>query len=299
MIRRIFPNISRYCGISNSIGHTALGGALLASVLVANPAHAANGFVFAANCANCQTSAQFVSAAVSAAQVQLLPGTYIVTSVPYPATAYVKVAGTLCFTPLPNMHAYLCNITTTLVDASGNSLAGQSEATLEATFAAIDLMFFGNIRKSGAINGVIKIPPTYGITPIGNEAWEVDTSNGIQNALWFTLGIDGGNVPPLTVVSVAWKDGTTAQFIRTNSVPTLLWKYVPNSMKDKDGTPITPIAGTTIQNPNTGGKGGGIVIPTVPTPYYLYFQASQYCTATTTLDDGSGTVYQYVYYVTC
>src|SRR5271169_916596 len=112
MLRRIFLNISTYCGIANRTGRTALGGALFASVLMVNPAHAAYlSFVHVSGCLNCQTSAQFVAAAIADAQAQAFPGTYVVTSVNYPGTAYVKVAGTLMFTPLPNMHAYLGNIT--------------------------------------------------------------------------------------------------------------------------------------------------------------------------------------------
>lgn len=299
MLRTLFLNISRYCGTAIKTGRAALGCALLASVFVVNPAHAGNGFVFTVNCAACQTSADFVSAAVSAAQARAWPGTYVVTSVTYPATAYVNVAGTIFIGPMPQMKFYLLNITTTLVDASGSSLAGQSEATLEATFAAIDLMIFGNIRKSGAINGVIKIPPNYGTTPINSETWEVDSSNGIGNALWTTLGVDQGNLPMGTLVSVVWQDGTTAQFVRTNSVPTLQWVYVPGSMKNKNGQPITPVSGTTILNPNPGGTGGGASVPGVPAPRTIIFLGSKACVGEQTFQDGTGAIYVYDFFIPC
>src|SRR6202034_2467341 len=111
----------------------------------------------------------------------------------------------------------------------------------------------------------IAIPPAYGTTPINNEAWEVDTSTGIGQAL-LNMNVNQGNIPMGTVVTVTWQDGTTAQFIRSNSVPTLQWVYVPGSMRNKARQPITPVSGTTIQNPNTSGSGGGIALPSVPSP---------------------------------
>lgn len=205
--------------------------------------------------------------------------------------------GTLCII-LPGAQPYLTNVTTTLVDASGNSLAGNSEAALQAAFLAIDQTLFANFRTQGKLGGVVKIPPAYGTTPINNEVWDVDANTGINVAL-SNIGVNAGPLPAGTLVSVTWPDGTTAQFIRTNSVPSLSWKYVPGTMKDKNGNPITPVSGTMIKNPNTGGSGGGSTVPYTNPPWLTTIHGEGTCQSSVTWYDGQSTYYVYVTFLPC
>jgi hypothetical protein len=271
----------------------------------ASPSFALNGFINVVGCLNCQTSADFSVAAASSAISLVKIGLYSVTSTNFAETAFVRVNGTVRLqctgspcTIKPGAPVYLSNVTTTFVDSSGNSLAGDSESALQASFAATDQMLFGNFRTQGKLGGPVKIPPAYGTTPIGNDVWEADTSTGIGLAL-AAMGVDPGNLPMGTLITVTWQDGTTAQFIRSNSVPTLQWIYVPGSMRNKAGDPITPIAGTTIQNPNTSGSGGGYANPAVPAPGTVTITGGSSCVATATFQDGSGTTYVFKFIYGC
>jgi hypothetical protein len=283
----------------------AVGGGLLVWMCSASPSFALNGFINVTGCQNCQTSADFSAAATSQAQALVKVGFYAVTSINFPETAYVRVNGTIRMectgTPCtikPGAPIRLSNVTTTFVDASGNSLAGESESALEAAFTAIDQMLFGNFRTQGKLSKVIPIPPAYGTTPIGNEVWDVDTNTGINVALG-NMNVNPATLPAGTIISVVWADGTTAQFIRTNSVPSILWVYVPGSMRDKNGNPITPISGTMVPNPNTAGAGGGNSQPAAPNPATITITGTEYCQMGVTLSNGVDTIYVYIFYVPC
>jgi hypothetical protein len=134
------------------------------------------------------------------------------------------------------------------------------------------------------------------VSPIGNEVWDVDANTGINQVI-----PSPASVPTGTIVVVVWQDGTTAQFIRTNSVPTVLWVYVPGSMKNKAGQPITPISGTQTKNPNSGGTGSGVIIPTVTgsNPWYLQLTGGNTCTGTTTLTIPEEGDYIFQFYFPC
>jgi hypothetical protein len=121
--------------------------------------------------------------------------------------------------------------------------------TTTADLTTADMQIYAQSRNSPPI----KIPPAYGTTPIGSEAWDVDANTGINQA----YPGNPGEVPLGTIIQVVWQDGTQAQFIRTNSVASLLWAYVPGTMKDKNGNPITPPAGTMNPNTKTNGAGSG------------------------------------------
>jgi len=284
----------------------AAGSRLLVLICSSSPSIALNGLINVSSCTNCQTSADFAAAAAAQAESMVKVGLYIVTSLNFQETAYVRVNGSVRLpcntTPCtiqPGEQPVLTNVTTSFVDVSGNSLAGQSEATLEAAFLAIDQTLYVNFRSGGPTGGKpIQIPPAISTTPINSESWDVDANTGINNVLQIQFGVDPAALPLGTLVSVQWQDGTTATFIRTNSVATLLWVYVPGSMRDKNGKPITPISGSAIANPNTAGPGSGAVqLPN--SPIQAVGTGVEYCQLTVTLSDGSNARYVYIYYVPC
>jgi hypothetical protein len=132
-----------------------------------------------------------------------------------------------------------------------------------------------------------------------DEVWDVDANTGINIALG-NSGVNAGTLPPGTLVSVTWADGTTATFIRTNSVPSVLWVYVPGSMRDKNGNPITPVSGTLAANPNTGGAGGGTTQPAAPNPpSTMVVTGTEYCQVGATWSDGVSSIYVYITFVPC
>jgi hypothetical protein len=120
---------------------TAIGSALVVWICSASPSFALNGFINVGGCLNCQTSADFAAAATSEAQSLVKVGLYMITSTNFAETAYMRVNGTIRLqctgspcTIKPGAPSYLSNVTVSFVDASGNSLSGQSEASLEASF---------------------------------------------------------------------------------------------------------------------------------------------------------------------
>jgi hypothetical protein len=279
---------------------------LLAFICSTAPSFALNGLINVVGCSNCQTSADFAAAATAQAQSMVKVGLYVVTSTNFAETAFVRVNGTvrLQCTGSPctikiGAPSFLSNVTTTFVDASGNSLAGQSEASLQAAFLAIDQMLYANFRTQGKLGGPVKVPPTYGISPINNEAWDVDANTAANNVIATQTGINPASLPLGTLIMVTWH-GTTAQFIRTNSVPSVLWVYLPGSMKDKNGNPITPVSGARITNPNTTGSGSGSADPSNPNPHSnTNLTGTELCKGSVTFSDGVSTVYVFITYFPC
>lgn len=286
---------------------TAAAGAMLIWLCSATPSFALNGLINVAGCTNCQTSADFAAAATAQAQSLVKVGLYVVTSLNFAATAYVRVNGTIRLactgTPCtikPGAQPMLSNVTTTFVDASGNSLAGQSEAALEAAFLAIDQTMYANFRTQGKLGGPIKVPPENTVSPLGSETWDVDANTAINNTVATETGQNPASFPLGTLVMVTWSDGTTAQFIRTNKEPTVLWVYVPGSMKDKAGNPITPVSGVKITNPNTSGAGSGSADPSIPNaPASINLIGVEYCKGSVTFSDGVSTIYVFITYFPC
>ena len=79
--------------------------------------------------------------------------------------------------------------------------------------------------------------------------------------------VNAAYVPTFTVVKVQWADGTTAEFVPTNSVPTEPWVIVPGRAR-KSGQPINLGDGTLLLNANPGsGSGAGVFIPTITGTY--------------------------------
>jgi hypothetical protein len=158
-------------------------------------------------------------------------------------------------------------------------------------------MLYSNFRTQGKLSRVVQIPSAYGTSPIGNEVWDVDANTGINVALG-NLGVNAGSLPAGTLVTVVWPDGTTAQFLRTNSVPSILWVYVPGSMRDKNGNPITPVSGTMVNNPNTSGSGSGSAQPPDPNGNILV-TGTALCKTSVTANNGVDTIYVFITYVPC
>jgi hypothetical protein len=220
-------------------------------------------------------------------------GFFVLTNPGAPYTAFVRVTGTYTYTCIKSCLWEGQNISYNFVKPDG------TPATTGADFAATDVYIYANMRNAGGpLAGPIHIPPAYGTSPIGNDVFAADSSTGINVALG-QLGINTGNIPFGTTIMVTWQDGSTAQFIRSNSVPTLTWIYVPGSAKDSGGNPINITLGTMIQNPHTGGIGSGFVIPTDPNQWYLYFQGGNSCTGSATLTIPGDGDYNFDFFFPC
>src|SRR5690348_12802788 len=112
---------------------------------------------------------------------------------------------------------------------------------------------------------VDKIPPisepeSYAGTIINMSDEEVGP--GISSALG-KLGINAGTIRIGTIVTVTFKDGTKAKFMKISN-STEMWRWTGEAW-DKDGNPINR-DGSLKTNPNAAGGGyGGSVETNVPT----------------------------------
>lgn len=110
----------------------------------ASAGYALNGFVYVVQCNTCQTTADFQGAAKYQAGYMAEGGTYLVVSNAVARSAYMQVTGHIVQVGgEPEWRP----TTATPIDSSGNSLAGQTEATLENDYTALDLMTIGLDRN--------------------------------------------------------------------------------------------------------------------------------------------------------
>jgi len=178
---------------------------------------------------------------------------YIVTSATNPETAYVQITGQLQNVgdggQLP---VWRFQITSdVLVDASGNSLAGLSEASLESNFQVFDQTFYGATR--GANIGQVSVPASIAPSWVGiAEGLEVLQAS-IPNLIYTQFNIS--QIPVGTTVMFVFPDGSKAQFVKSNATGTFQWVW--NGLAwDKDKNPVD-INGNPIANPNPSGSSGG------------------------------------------
>jgi hypothetical protein len=254
-------------------------------------AHAATNDVYAISCPTSVHVADFVTCTRGWETTHGATGMIAASSPTRALSALVRVTGTFLFTPTGKGACCWSQNSGTM---SPVKLDG-TPITTDADLVSTDHILFGPLRSSGTLSGPITIPLPWGQSPIGNEAWEVDASTGLNQVV-----PNPGAVPLGTLVIAKWQDGTTAQFVRTNSVPTLMWVYVPGSMRNAAGNPITPITGTRLLNPHTSGTGSGVVpIGSGANPGDLYLDGGSFCTGSTTLtvpDDG---VYIFQFFFPC
>ena len=162
-------------------------------------------------------------------------------------TAYMQVAGSY---GLLYGQPYFYPTTVTPISASGASLAGESEASLESNYGALDVGLFGSRTNPKVVNE----PPAYSGSIINSDDAEVGP--GIDNAL-AAQGINWAELPVGFVITVNFQDGTSAQFIKTSNLSYhWVWTTVAhNKLKQ----PINR-NGIVIQNTNTAGIGAGQIV---------------------------------------
>src|SRR5262249_29726460 len=139
----------------------------------------------------------------------------------------------------------------TPIDDSGNSLAGESESAQEGFYQTFDQTTFGVSRSFPT---KVTMPDEYSGSFINSSPEE--TSPGIGRALGL-MGINPGNIPVGTTITVEFEDGTTAQYIKQSATATYQWLW--NGVAHNKAGQRIDLHGNVIGNPNTAGTGGGSV----------------------------------------
>jgi hypothetical protein len=232
-----------------AIAYGTLVGAIPAS-------HALNTDLVIGLCTHCVKTADYEQAAwslISSQAVVKFPGNYkpitytAIMSNTKSSTAYLKISGAW---GISSRHIVFIPSSFTPVDASGNSLAGQSETYLENYYTQVDWSVFGVFRSN----------PTF--------APDTDVSADIVNS--FGLGAD---IPPGTPITVTFSDGVVAIFVRTSDTSSdhthwWVWGNVAHNPKniciEAPGTNMLKICGAPIDRSgnvlidiNTSGTVGG------------------------------------------
>jgi hypothetical protein len=206
----------------------------------ANTGYALNGGTRVISCA-CQTPADFANAASADNSQWQVNSTYTVVSTVASETAYVKVTG--------HFHGNGEPIWTvgsaTVVDASGNSLAGNTDAQQEAVFFTSDQVVFGVDRGLPLV-----------ITVVGSGNWGTMTDDQINTLIGGFLSANGITNPPPSV-SLIFKDENG------NDLGGASFNYNPSTHKyafvegfDAQGNPLDR-HGNPVGKINTGGQGSG------------------------------------------
>ena len=265
---------------------SVIAGALVASLT--RPTHALNGNVAVLSCA-CQTTSQFSAAAIQASNDRGWGGTFQVVSTSGPSSALMTVRGRHLIDK--NGNDYWLASGATPIDASGTSLAGQAESAQESFYGSFDQTTFGVSRSSPT---VVKISDEYAASFV--RSTEDEVSPGIGRAL-ILMGIDQGSIPPGTVITVRFPDGTTAEYIKQSNFSTYQWIW-NGTAHDKNGRQIYR-DGTFVTNSNTGGAGDGHAnVPGFGSGASWGFgvSAAPTCTFITTITvNGDSTDYMYVH----
>lgn len=214
----------------------------LISLTTPDSSYALNGYTYVASCA-CVTSTDFIHAAMVQGQHLLRSGTYAMISSSTAETAWIQIT-----VGRSGIGGVLVVLSAVPIDSSGNSLAGQSEATLEADFASFDLITMGTNRNQPL---TVNEPTNYQISFIGSDDAEVGP--GIDQAL-LAQGINWAFLPIGSLVTVKFNDGTKAIYFKKDNTDAH-WVWA-GSAWDSHGNQIYR-NGQPLQNPNTSGAGGG------------------------------------------
>jgi hypothetical protein len=241
--------------------------------------HALNGFTYVAGCTSCKTSSDFVAQAAIVAKAERTSGTYTVVSFANPETAYVKVTGIL---GINGEDRQVFIITSAVpVDSSGNSLAGESEASQEAFFGTLDSTIFG-VNRGNPIS--VNEPYVYASSFVNSDDAEVGP--GIDQAL-LDKGILWSSLPDGTVITVVFTDGTSAQFYLENNSSSDHWIW-NGTAHNQQGQPINR-NGIVLSNPNSSGGGGGDVsAPPIGGDLTYFIGGKPQCRYSVTLDWPTG-----------
>ena len=227
-------------------------GLLLASPLcIFSSAYALNGFTNVSTCASCKTTADFASAAIAASRDEGLAGyTYLIVSVSNASQAYMRVTGE--YDRIDGERIWNPEAASP-IDSSGNSLAGDSEASLEAFYQLLDTLNFGTSRDApfwlNASNPQQNLLPTsFGLSSDEQVSDVIDYLNN-----------GPGFASKGYICLVTFPNGDTAEFQLTTQGTTRegnVWTWVPGKAWDKNGNQLNR-DGSKATNPNTSGTGNG------------------------------------------
>jgi hypothetical protein len=207
-------------------------------------AHAGNSYVGSGTCA-CTTTSDFIYAAeYSNATYDHASTTYTISSTTTNETAIVYVAGSYQWITDPGTgyqyYVYVVS-SATPTDASGTSIAGQSEATQESTYQAIDTTIYAGDRDVPYFKYLDPNATPTLLTFINSTDYQVTNAVMAQNT--------GGPLTNGQLVTVIFHDGTRATFRYNSSTGQLEWT---GDAWDANGKPMNR-DGTLKANPNTAG----------------------------------------------
>jgi hypothetical protein len=208
-------------------------------------------------------------------------------------TAFMQVTGQLVFEYQAHKTVWVAT-TVVPVDASGNSLAGDTEAEQEAVYTSIDAVIMGTNR-----NNPEGWPLLFGPTSFGCAGSDCDAA--VATAVLLSVpssAISASKVGDTWTIS--YKNGDVAQFevIAKSPVFTLKWNgYAINSKKQRLNRD-----GSIMDNQNNGGNGSGVInasaTPSNPNWSWSLTQGDQ-CTLTAVAGDPDIGFYTAVIFVPC
>jgi hypothetical protein len=116
----------------------------------------------------------------------------------------------------PGSHLILTNITATPVNASGASIAGESEAQQESFYGTLDQTLFGLERSNPFILNINKSASPGGLKSFINSSSDLPISNYIAG-LMAPGGLFPGGVELTAgaIITVDFPDGSKAEFVYT------------------------------------------------------------------------------------
>jgi hypothetical protein len=206
----------------------------------ANTGYALNGGSRVISCA-CQTPTDFTNAAAADNGQWQVNTTYTVVSTVASATAYVKATGHFHGNGEPIWTVG----STTVEDASGNSLAGETVQQQEGFFYTSDLVVFGVDRGLPLV-----------ITYVGSGNWGTMSDDDINTLIGGFLSANGITTPPASV-TIIFHDGTGKDLGGAS------FEYNPSTHKyafakgyDAQGNELNRL-GDPVGKANTGGQGSG------------------------------------------
>jgi hypothetical protein len=237
------PRIQRLCLIV---------AATIVAAYVSVPAPALNGNVYVASCA-CKTTSDFTTVATDTAIQTRTTGTFRMVSTSVAESAYMQVQGHLI---VNGEHESMDVTSVTPVDASGNSLAGNSESELEAYYVALDQAVNGTSRSFPLVvkyTGVVGLPLFFGTST------DAQITKAFQNTLAQDPASELMESETGQFMLVQFYDGTWAGFEIDWSTGKIVLTW--NGYAYQNGNLVNR-QGVAYGNRNTSGTGGGNI--TVP-----------------------------------
>jgi hypothetical protein len=271
------------------------GGFALGLLGMSDASMALNGYTNVSTCATCKTLADFTTAARAEAQYVGSPGTFAVVSSNNFETAYISVTGTVVMverdgSPEPELRG----VASAPVDESGNSLAGESESSLENFFNYLDQTNFMGNRN--APTGILGVPASDAGSYTSFIGADLDDL-GARISNWITTDLNwvSETLPIGTIVTIEFPDHTSAQFIKVSTTATIRWEWTGKAWNAQH-QPINQ-NGTLVNNPNSSGGGTGAFNWGTNPGYAL--NGSNTCVTSTTVTIGGEVVFFGWHFLPC